>query len=128
MQRKQIVLIVMLVGSTISMSGCIVAAIGAGAGTIAYAKGDLEVVESHNLDAVYEATLKAMEELELNVTSKVKDSLSAEINARDAQDKKVKVKLSAVSDETTKVSIRVGVFGSEAKSRLIYEKINENLK
>lgn len=127
MQRSQVVLIVMLISSAVSISGCIVAAVGAGVGTVAYVKGDLETVESKSLDVVYEAALKAMEELELRVISKPKDSLSAEINARDAQDKKITIKLKATSDETTELSIRIGIFGSESKSRLIYEKIKENL-
>jgi len=107
--------------------GCIVAAVGAGAGTIAYIKGDLEVVESKNIDVVYEATEKAVEQLGLNVNKKTKDAMSATIVARDAQDKKVTIKLKATTENTTKISIRIGIFGSETKSRLIYEQIRENL-
>jgi len=127
MRGRQVVLIIMLIGSAVSISGCIVAAVGAGVGTVAYVKGDLETVESKSLDVVYEAALKAVEELELQVISKTKDSLSAEINARDAQDKKITIKLNATSDESTELSIRIGTFGNETKSRLIYEKIQENL-
>jgi hypothetical protein len=102
--------------------------IGAGAaGTIAYVKGDLEAVESAKLDVVYDATLKALDKLDLKVTTKSKDVLSGMIVARDAQDKKITIKLKAVSEEATKLSIRVGVFGSETKSRLIYQEIRENL-
>ena len=53
--------------------------------------------------------------------------MSAEIIVRDAQDKKIKIKLSATAEGTTKLSIRVGAFGSETKSRLIYEQIKKNL-
>jgi len=127
MRIRQVILILMLIGSAISISGCIVAAVGAGVGTVAYVKGDLETVESKSLDVVYEAALKAVEELELQVISKTKDSLSAEINTRDAQDKKITIKLNATSDESTELSIRIGTFGNETKSRLIYEKIQENL-
>jgi hypothetical protein len=127
MRSKQIVLIVMLIGSAISISGCIVAAVGA-VGTIAYAKGDLEAVESEKLDLVYEAALKSMEELEMYVILKEKDSLSAEIDARDSQDKKITIKLTATSQGTTDLSIRVGVLGNETQSMLIYQKIHDNLK
>ena len=90
--------------------GCVVAAVGVGAaGTVAYVRGDLQAVESKKLDVVYEATLKAIDELELNVTKKTKDALSAVIVARDAQDKKITIKLSATTEETTKLSIRVGL-------------------
>ena len=111
----------------LAVQGCVVAAIGAGAGTVAYVRGDLEVVESENLNSVYKAAEKAIEELELAVSKKTKDAMSAEIIARDSQDKKIKIKLSATAEGTTKLSIRVGLFGSETKSRLIYQQIKKNL-
>jgi len=128
MQVKRIILIVLLIGIAAFNQGCVVAAVGVGAaGTIAYVRGDLEAVESHSLDNVYEATLKALEELELNVISKSKDALTATVNARDAQDKKVKITLKKTAEQSTKISIRIGTFGDETKSRLIYQKIDYNL-
>ncbi|MHC4174924.1 MAG: DUF3568 family protein [Planctomycetota bacterium] len=129
MWMKQVFVIVLLVGTVVLVEGCVVAAVGAGAaGTVAYVRGDLEAVESKKLDEVYEATLKAVDELELNVTKKMKDAMSAVIVTRDAQDKKITIKLSATTEETTKLSVRIGLFGSETKSRLIYQKIHENLQ
>jgi len=129
MRAKRILQIVLLLGTAGLIQGCFVAVVGlAAGGTIAYVRGDLESVESQKLDAVYAASLKAMEKLDLAVTKKSKDALSAVIVGRDAQDKKVSITLKTVSDEATKLSIRVGVFGSETKSRLIYKEISENLK
>ena len=129
MRTKQILLAVLLVGSAVSLGGCVVAAVGAGAaGTVAYLKGDLEAVESRKLDEVHAATLKAVKELGLNVTKDSKDALSATVVARDAQDKKITITLRATTEQTTKLSIRVGLFGSEAKSRLIYQKIHDHLQ
>lgn len=127
MQKIQVLLIAMLVGSMMLLQGCIVAAVGLGAGTIAYVRGDLQAVESASIDEVYEATLKALKELELLPTRKTKDALGAEITTYDAQDKKVTIKLKSEAEGTTKLSIRIGVFGSEMKSRLIYQKIHDNL-
>lgn len=63
MQKRQVFLILLLVGTAAIIQGCVVAAVGAGAaGTVAYVRGDLEVVESKNLDTVYKATEKAMDE------------------------------------------------------------------
>lgn len=129
MRKEQILLAVLLVGSAVSVGGCVAVAVGAGAaGTVAYLKGDLEAVESRKLDEVHAATLKAVEELGLKVTQDAKDALSATVVARDAQDKKVTITLRAATEQTTKLLIRVGVFGSEAKSRLIYQKIRDNLQ
>jgi hypothetical protein len=128
MQKRQVFLITMLIGSILLLQGCLVAAVGVGAaGTIAYVRGDLEAVESADIDEVYDATLKAMQELELLPTRKTKDALGAEVVTYDAQDKKIIIRLKSEAQGSTKLSIRVGVFGSETKSRLIYQKIRDNL-
>ena len=129
MLKIQVLPIAMLVGSMLLLQGCVVAAVGLGAaGTVAYVRGDLQTVESERIDDVFEAVLKAADELELNVTTKSKDALSAIIVARDAEDKKVTIKLKATAEGPTELSIRIGVFGSETKSRLIYQKIRDNLQ
>jgi hypothetical protein len=129
MRKRQVLLIAMLAGSMLLLQGCVVAAVGLGAaGTIAYVRGDLQAVESESIDDVYEATLKALKELELIPTRKTKDALGAEIITYDAQDKKITIRLKSAAEGTTKLSIRIGVFGSETKSRLIYQKIHDNLQ
>lgn len=129
MRTKRVLLSVLFIGIAVFGQGCIIAAVGVGAaGTIAYIRGDLEAVESENIDTVYDAALQAAEELELRIISKTKDALSATIIARDAQDKKVQIILRTTAENTTKLSIRIGTFGSETKSRLIYQKIYDNLK
>jgi len=126
---SRLTLAVLLVGAAALLQGCVAVVVGAGAaGTVAYIRGDLESIESKDLNAVYEATLKAMEQLELSVSRKTKDAMSAEVIARDAEDKKVTISLGATAEGATKISIRIGVFGSETKSRLIYDQIKKNLK
>ena len=129
MRKKQVIMVILLIGTMALNEGCMIAAVGIGAaGTVAYIRGDLETVESEDIDTVYEATLKALKELELLATRKGKDALGAEIVTYDAQDKKITIRLKSAAEGTTKLSIRVGVFGSETKSRLIYQKIRENLQ
>ena len=128
MRKRQVFLILLLVGTAAVIQGCVVAAVGAGAGTVAYIRGDLEAVESKNLDTVYNATEEAIGELGLTITKKTKDAMSAVIIARDAQDKKTTIKLNATAEGATKLSIRIGMFGNETKSRLIYQKIRDNLR
>jgi hypothetical protein len=110
------------------VQGCMLVAVGAGAaGTVAYIKGDLEAVEAVSLNDTYRATEKAVEEMKLLVISKRKDSLGAVFKLRDTADKKITIKLTPSNESTTKISIRVGTFGNEAKSQMIYEKIKENI-
>lgn len=127
-QKSRILLTALYVIAPLLVCGCMVVAVGAGAvGTVAYVKGDLEAVEAKDLDTVYAATLKAADELGLKVTKESKDAMSAAIIARDAEDKKVTIKLKKTADNTTKLSIRIGIFGNERKSRLIYQAIQDNL-
>lgn len=128
MRVRRVLLIILSIGAAGLLPGCLVAAVGLGAaGTIAYVRGDLEAMESQKIEVVYDATLKALDKLELKVTTKSKDALSAVIVARDAQDKKITITLKSVTEDATKLYIRVGVFGSETKSRLLYQEIHENL-
>jgi hypothetical protein len=119
----------LFVGTAVLIQGCWYVAVGAGAaGTVAYVKGELKAVESKDIDTVYAATKKAVEQLDLKVTQDLKDALGAKVVARDAQDKKIMINLKKMADETTELSVRVGTFGSRTKSNLIYQKIHDNLK
>lgn len=127
MRTKRVFVPLLLVGLAVLLQGCAVALVGAGAGTAIYATGDLKTVVSKDINSVYQATQKSLEQLQLRVTTKVKDALAAKIIARDAQDKKITIKFTSTTEDTTKLSIRVGLFGNETKSRLIYEQIQKNL-
>jgi hypothetical protein len=128
MHKKPVFLIALLLGTCLVVSGCIVAAVGGGVGTAAYVMGDLKGTEAKDIDTVYKASEKALGQLDFNITEKTSDKLSGRIIARDSQDKKVTIKIRATSENTTEVSVRVGFFGDETKSMLIYQKIQENLK
>lgn len=109
-------------------SGCLVAAAGAaGAGTVAYLRGEL----SSTLDAPYENVVRAVnrgiQQLEFAKISENKDALTAIHISRTADDKKIEVKVSKVTDRTTRVQIRVGVFGNEQLSLTVLDRIKEHL-
>jgi len=131
MLKKQLALTLLLIGIATGLQGCVVAALGLGAagaaGTVAYVRGDLETVEIQSLDTVYRAAERAVDELELYEIEKSKDAMSATIVARDAEDKKIEIKLKATPRDNTELSIRVGTFGDETKSRIIYDRIKEHL-
>jgi hypothetical protein len=110
-------------------AGCAVALIGAGAaGTVAYIRGDLTSTEPYEVSQVYQASQKAIADLGLARIKQSRDVLGAQIIARDALDKKITIKVKYHSEYSSKLSIRVAMFGSEEKSRQIYLKIRECLK
>ncbi len=117
-----------LVVSMCALSGCLAVAAAAGAaGGVAYAMGDLEAVVEANPPDVVEATERAFNDLKRVKVSAESSSLDGEVIARTAADKKVTVKVRKQTEKVSKLSIRVGTFGDEAFSRMIYDKIKEHL-
>jgi hypothetical protein len=109
-------------------SGCLIVAAGAaGAGTVAYVRGDLQAT----LDAGYEESLRAtrggLERMKYSIISDRSDALAGEFVARTALDKKVQVRVTKESDALTKIRIRVGVFGDEEISRSLLDAIKARL-
>ena len=128
MRKGQVFLLLLLSCAAVLAQGCVVAAVGAGAaGTVAYVRGDLQTVETAGMEALYKASLEAFDKLELAVIQKAKDAMTAEIISRDAEDKKIRIKLKSTAEGMTELSIRIGMFGDETKSRLIYEAIKKEL-
>jgi len=114
----------------ISTSGCVAALLvggGAGAGTVAYLKGELKSTEEASIGQVWQAAQKAMKDLEFVVTSEERNDLSAKLIAHGSDDTKIEINLESVSAKLTTVKIRVGVFGDESLSRLTLERIKKHL-
>ena len=109
------------------LTGCVVAAAGVAAGAVAYVRGGLETSLAHNYGKVVEATRAALKELEFAKISENKDALEAVLVYRTALDKKVKIKLSKTTDNSTRVQIRVDILGDEPLSLAILDKIKANL-
>lgn len=128
---QRLIIIVMITIFPLMQIGCVVAAVGvgaaAGAGTIAYLKGELKALEDANIDRVWRATEGAVNELNFIVTNKVKDAVSAKLDALTADNKSVHITLKRKTDSLTEITIRIGTFGNEELSRLILEKIQKRL-
>ncbi|HVS52684.1 MAG TPA: DUF3568 family protein [Opitutaceae bacterium] len=107
-----------------AISGCFVVAAGAaGAGTVAYIRGELDATLPTDLDATDAAANRALQRLQFMKISEAKDALSVSIAARTAQDKKIGITLSKTADNLTRVRIRVGLFGDETASRALLDAI-----
>ena len=109
-------------------TGCLAVAAGAaGAGTVAYVRGELAATIDQNFEKSVRAAGRAIEDLKFARISDKQDALVAVLVARTAEDKKIEIRVSSVSAAQAKVQIRVGVFGDEALSQRILEKIRANL-
>ncbi|MBN1793962.1 MAG: DUF3568 family protein [Candidatus Omnitrophica bacterium] len=115
----------------IHTAGCAAAVVGtaaAAAGTGVWAYGRLHKDIDASLTQVYEATLKALAELELEPTEDRKDRLTARIRTEFADGANVWIDLDAITANATKMVIRVGVMGDRGRSQQILEKTEDNLK
>ena len=108
-------------------SGCVVVAAGAGAGAVAYVRGDLATTLAAGLHRTVQASRSAIQQLAFAQVSEKSDALNGVIIARTAEDKKIEIKLERTGDNLTKIKIRVGVFGDEALSMALLDKIKANL-
>jgi hypothetical protein len=118
----------MSLGGLVMLSGCPAVLVGAGAvGTVAYLEGDLKSVEPHSLDETYKATHKVLKDLDMKVVKDTKKKERAEIAARDEGDRKVTIILTSEYEGITNISIRIGMFGDETRSRSLYTKIHQAL-
>ena len=124
----RLVVAVGLTGVTVFQSGCLVVAAGAAAaGAVVYVRGELQASLANPYTDVVTASGRALEKLQFRKISEKGDALKTVIVARTGSDKKVEITVKKVTDSMTKVEIRVGVFGDEAMSLTILDKIKEGL-
>ncbi len=114
----------------ISQTGCAPVIIGgaaAGAGTYAYFQGNLKSKELASLERTWFAVVRTVEEIDAEVVSREKDSISAKLVVKDIFDKKVRIYLRYERKDMTDLTIRHGILGDEQESKLLLRKIQAKL-
>lgn len=110
-------------------SGCLAVAAGAaGAGTVAYLRGELDASVAHPLNAVDHATNEAGRQLGFAKINEGAVANGQVLTFRTADDTKVEVHLIRTTNRVTRVTIRVGLFGNEPLSRTFLDKIRSNVR
>jgi type II secretory pathway component PulF len=134
MANRRLQLIALLCCFLIGLSACSrkwvaigAAAAAVGAGTYYYIKGDLRRNYEAPMDKTWDATVKALEALKINVESKQHDALTGVINGKLADGKSLSVNLKRISESTTEVGVRIGTFGDRQRSEAIHDKILASL-
>jgi Protein of unknown function (DUF3568) len=130
MRIRHLAVTLMLLSGVVASGGCALFLLGAGAaagaGTVAYMGGVLKASDEVSMDRAWNASLQAMKDLEFKVTKSQKDALEGEITAHRADDTKITILLKKQTDKVTEFRIRVGFWGDENLSRLIYDKIKSH--
>lgn len=124
---RRLLAAILLVVSLAGLSGCLAVAAGAGASAVAYVRGDLEANLDTDYARVVDSVRTAIEQLEFAKVSENKDALKAVLVARTALDKKVEITIANSGKKLTSIKIRVGVFGDEALSMAILDKVKSGL-
>jgi len=109
--------------------GCVPLLIGAvaGVGGMNYIKGSLVHNVDHAVDKVNKASIKALKDLEIFVISDELNKRSSTIKAEYEDGKSVSVFIDALTERSTKITIRVGTFGDQGKSQAILNAILRKL-
>ena len=133
MKRAKLLAVVFLtVCSALCAGGCILLAVGAGAGlgvgAYKFVKGELEVAYPAGYEETWSAALAAMDALELTREDAGKDAFGGRIEAARADGTPVKMSVTPVTPDSTTVKIRVGTFGNRAMSDMIASEIEAKLK
>jgi hypothetical protein len=134
MVKRRLQLVALLCCFLIGLSACSkkwvaigAAAAAVGAGAYYYVKGDLKRNYDAPMDKTWDATVKALEALQINVESKQNDALTGVINGKLADGKSYTVNVKRLGENLTEVAIRIGTFGDREKAEAIHDKILSSL-
>jgi len=125
MTVQRICLSLLLVGMAFAGWGCRPNIVGVDAGV--YSATVLYATASADLTHVYDASVKALSDLEIEVTDKAKDVFSGKVIGRAADGKSIRITIKPKTDGVSELSIKVGTLGDEHRSRVIYDQIKKNL-
>jgi len=115
--------------STLSMSGCIVAAVALGTGTVAYVDGKYSMNMDGDFMSVYKAVLKTLKaNPDYVIVSKTVTDKYAEVDAATkSTNKDFYVKVDMLTDTASKVTIKFSTFGDQEQSLKLMDKIQANV-
>jgi len=125
--------LILLCCLAVGLSGCaplIAAGVGAGVGvgSYKYVDGNLKRDYLGPMPAVWQATLVAMDELNVAANVEEKDHFGGLVKGVMHDGTEIRVKLTRQSENSTEVAVRVGIFGDRDKSEIIHNKIAGNFK
>ncbi len=121
------ILLAAIVGLSLAPLGCSPTLVGEN--TAAYSLGTLHARIDREMNSVFDASVKALEALEITVTEKKKDVFAARVTGKTADERTITIRIEPEGDSSTLLSIRTGIVGgeTETRARAIYDKIRELL-
>ena len=131
---RSVAIVFVLLVSVLALSSChplALVAVGGAAGVGGYQyyqeKGTFEALIYHPYAAVWDATLRALEDLGYVIESAQKEPTAGKVMAKGEDTTPVVVTLQYESESTTKAVIKVGHMGDKGASLAIKEQIQKAL-
>jgi len=120
---------VIVLGILIAVAGCAnnAASPSSGYGVWEFTGTQYTGVAAATVDRTFRATLAALEQLGMSIDSRSKDGTSGLIRATAPDRTSVEIVLERRSGDFTRISIRFGLLGDEARSKALVAKVKENL-
>ena len=87
------------------------------------ASGELHASVDRTLEECFDASRKAMDDMGYHIFVDAKDALHGIVKAHEADGGIIKVNSWSKAERVTTIEVDVGTFGSEAKARMIMDKI-----
>ncbi|WP_447971944.1 DUF3568 family protein [Nitrospira sp. Kam-Ns4a] len=114
---------------TAPLTGCALLLVGAAGGTagVVYVNGQLKEELDVPVPTPHQAAVAGLKDLNLPVLEDKGDKLTASVKSDLASDTQVWISIESLTDSRSKITIRVGVMGDEAKSRQILEATKRHL-
>ncbi len=130
---RNVVMAVLIAATMMQLTGCAAlllggAAAAAGAAGVLYHEGELQGTLEASPPAVIKATERAFRDLIWSKESARSSATDGLATARTATGREVVVKVTRKTENVSQVGIRIGTFGDENLSRLLYDKIQFFLK
>ncbi len=127
MNRKMILITVLVVLSLI-LAGCaLFAGAAAGGATYAWVSGKLTFTTPHDVARSHEATLAAFKKLEIMVVKDETSELGSKMEGKTKTSETVTVDLEPQASNVTKIDVRVGFFGNHDKETEVADNIRKHL-
>ena|SRR5258705_4272970 len=127
MRRIEIATFVFALCASSSLSGCLVAAAGAGAAGTAYVMGSLDGSLPGTPEQIVKASESVLKEKDIHMVSSDATGIDGKVVARTATDKKIEITVKRQDEKNAKVSIRVDTFGDHELSTSLFEGIKAKL-
>lgn len=128
MKNQKILQAVLVLPVLLLFSGCVAVVAGAaGAGTVGYLAGELRSPLEAPVDRAWQAVEATINERGYMVTKQSKDARTGILESRTADDQKVTIRVTEVTEDTSEVRIRVGTFGDEKLSLDLIRRIEDRL-